>query len=96
LRVILTAYLLFSIGWGFFLVFSPTYLVQKFSMGSSMIGDIFAYQALIWFFVSMYLNKELVAKFSLRSLILVGTVIAPIGIVLFVCPDTLWSYVYRR
>ncbi len=92
LRVLLTAYLLFSIGWGFFLVFSPTYLVQKFSMGSSMIGDIFAYQALVWFFVSMYLNKELIGKFSLHSLVIVGTLISAIGVVLFVCPETLWPY----
>ena len=92
LRVLLTAYLLFSIGWGFFLVFSPTYLVQKFSMGSSMIGDIFAYQALVWFFVSMYLNKELIGKFSLHSLVIVGTLISAIGVVLFVCPGTLWPY----
>ncbi len=31
LRKILTAYLIFSIGWAFFLIFSPTFLVQKFS-----------------------------------------------------------------
>jgi len=43
LRIILTAYLLFSIGWGFFLIFSPTYLVQKFSLKADEIGDIFAY-----------------------------------------------------
>jgi len=46
----------------------------------------------IWFFVSMYLNKELIAKFSLHSLILAGSFIACIGIFLFVCPQTLWFY----
>jgi DHA1 family tetracycline resistance protein-like MFS transporter len=92
LRVLLSAYLLFSIGWGFFLVFSPTYLVQKFSMGPSMIGNIFAYQALIWFFVSMVLNKELIGKFSLHSLVSVGTFISAVGVILFVSPDTLWPY----
>ncbi len=59
LRVILTTFLLFSVGWAFFLVFSPTFLVQKFSMGSEMLGKVYAYMALVWFFVSMYLNKEL-------------------------------------
>jgi DHA1 family tetracycline resistance protein-like MFS transporter len=92
LKIILTAYLLFSIGWGFFLIFSPTYLVQKFSLGADMIGDIFAYMALCWFFVSMYLNKELVGKFSLHSLIVWGTFVSCIGITLFVCPNTLWPY----
>ncbi len=58
IRTILIAYLLFSIGWAFFLIFSPTFLVQRFSLGPSQIGDIFAYMALIWFFVAMFLNKS--------------------------------------
>lgn len=92
LRIILTAYLLFSIGWAFFLIFSPTYLVQKFSLGSSMIGDIFAYMAVVWFFVSMFLNKELTGKFSLRSLIISGMLIASIGVAIYVMPDQLWPF----
>ncbi len=92
LRSVLTAYLLFSIGWAFFLIFSPTYLVQKFGLGSDKIGDIYAYMSLIWFFVSMFLNKELSAKFSPRHLILVGSVISSIGVAFFVWPATLWPY----
>lgn len=92
LKIILITYLLFSIGWAFFLVFSPTYLVQKFSLEAHQIGDIFAYMALIWFFVAMYLNKELIAKFSLRSLIIIGTLMSSIGIALFIYPNTLWPY----
>ncbi len=92
LRKILTAYLIFSIGWAFFLIFSPTFLVQKFSLGPDRIGDIFAYMALIWFFISMFVNKELVGTFSLRTLILVGTVIAAVGVAAFVWPSNLWLY----
>ncbi len=92
LRIILIAYLLFSIGWGFFLIFSPTYLVQKFSLGSDKIGDIFAYMAINWFFVSMYLNKELSGKFSLHALIIAGTLISCLGVTLFVVPALLWPY----
>lgn len=92
LRVILIAYLLFCIRWGFFLVFSPTFLVQKFSLDSMMLGDIFAYMAIIWFFVSMFLNKQLGSKFSMRTLILIGIVIASLGVALFICPDSLWPY----
>jgi DHA1 family tetracycline resistance protein-like MFS transporter len=92
LRVLLTAYLLYSIGWGFFLIFSPTYLVQKFALSASTIGDIYAYQALIWMFVAMYLNKELIAKFSLDKLIRTGSLFAALGIFLFICPNTLWPY----
>lgn len=92
LRILLTTYLLFGIGWGFFLIFSPTFLVQRFALGPDQIGDIFAYMALIWFFVSMYLNKELAGRFSLRTLVLVGQIIACIGIAAFVFPSDLWPY----
>lgn len=92
LRIILTAYLLFSIGWAFFLVFSPTFLVQKFTLGSDKIGDIYAYMATIWFFVAMFLNKELVSKFSLRNLILAGCLISSIGVAFFLSPYQLWPY----
>lgn len=91
-RTILVAYLLFSIGWAFFLIFSPTFLVQKFSLGASQIGDIFAYMALIWFFVAMFLNKELLGRFSLRNLILTGILIAAIGVALYATPNHLWPY----
>lgn len=92
IRILLITYLLFSIGWAFFLIFSPTFLVQKFSLGANNLGDIFAYMALIWFFVSMFLNKELSGKFSIRSLILFGTMIACIGVALFLFPKELWPY----
>ncbi len=91
-RTLLIAYLLFSIGWAFFLIFSPTFLVQKFSLGASQIGDIFAYMALVWFFVAMFLNKELLGRFSLRSLILTGILIAAIGVALYATPNHLWPY----
>lgn len=92
LRIILTAYLIFSIGWGFFLIFSPTFLVQRFALGPAMIGDIFAYMAVIWFFVSMFLNKELAGKFALNKLIYLGSLIAAIGTALFVWPNQMWYY----
>jgi DHA1 family tetracycline resistance protein-like MFS transporter len=92
MRTILTANLLFCIGWGFFLIFSPTYLVQKFSLNSSEIGDIFAYMALMWFLGSMFLNKELAGKFSLPSIILIGTLLTALGMGCFLWPNTLWPY----
>lgn len=92
MRVILTTQLFFSIGWVFFLVFSPTFLVQRFSLGSNTIGDFFAYMALWWAFASIFLNKALITKFTLRSLILVGMFIGSISLVLFVTPGSLWPY----
>lgn len=92
LRKILTAYLLFSLGWAYFLIFCPTFLVQKFVLGPDKIGDVYAYMALFWFLISMFLNKELVGSFSLRSLIATGLFIASAGVGLFVLPETLWPY----
>jgi len=92
LRRILATYLIFSIGWAFFIIFSPTFLVQRFSLGSDLIGDIFAYMSLVWFFVSVFANKELVGYFSMRALILTGLFISTVGVALFVWPDTLWPY----
>jgi len=92
LRILLTTFLLFSVGWAFFLIFSPTYLVQKFSLNSGQLGDIFAYMAVIWFFVSMFLNKELSGKFAIDRLILVGIVLAACGMASFLYPEHLWPF----
>ncbi len=92
LRTILIASLLFFIGWAFLVIFSPTYLVQRFSLGADKIGDIYAYFAIWWMFVTMYLNKELVAKFSLRHLIAAGAIIASVFLVVFVLAEQMWWY----
>lgn len=92
LRIILMAYLLFSLGWAFFLIFFPTFLVQKFSLGADKIGDIFAYMAVIWFFVTMFLNKELSGRFSLHRLICFGCLFAALGCAFAAWPDMLWYY----
>lgn len=92
LRVILTTQLFYCVGWAFFLVFSPTFLVQKFSLSANTIGDFFAYMALWWAFSSIFLNKELTGKFTLRALILVGMLVGGISLVLFVSPGQLWPY----
>jgi len=92
LRIILTTNLFFSIGWAFFLIFAPTFLVQKFTLGPDKIGDFYAYMALIWFFITLFLNKELASKFSLYHLISVGTFVAAFGVILFLLPAKLWPF----
>lgn len=92
LRSILMTFLLFSIGWCFFLIFSPTFLVQRFQLGPDKIGDIFAYMAIVWFFVSMFLNKELVGKFSMANLTRFGMVVAVGGFFFFVFSPSLWLF----
>lgn len=92
LRTILLTYLIFAVGWGFFLIFAPTFLVQKFSLSSGFIGDIYAYLAVVAFFVMTILNKELGAYFSVRSLLVFGLLLAAIGVALFIVPQSLWLY----
>jgi DHA1 family tetracycline resistance protein-like MFS transporter len=92
LRTILLTFLLFSIGWAFFLIFFPTYLVQKFNLSSGEIGDVYAFQSIIWCFASMYLNKELAGRFSARTLILWGGLLASVGVAMSVYPNHLWPY----
>lgn len=92
MRTILITSLFFCIGWAFFIIFSPTFLVQKFALDAEKIGDIFAYMGLSWAFASMYLNKELTGKFSLRSLIIAGMLVASAGVAVFAYPDHLWPY----
>ncbi|MGE5196655.1 MAG: MFS transporter [Anaerolineae bacterium] len=92
MRVILLTQLFFLLGWAFFLVFSPTFFVQRFSLSSNTIGDFFAYMALWWTFASIVLNKELAGKFTLRTLILVGMLVGSISLVLFLSSGQLWPY----
>lgn len=92
LRIILITQLLYLTGWAFYVIFSPTYLVQKFSLNSDKIGDFFAYMAIWWCFGSMYLNKELTGKFSIRQLSFVGMCIGGFSLVCFLLPGTLWPY----
>jgi len=92
LRVLLLVSFLFGTGWAFFLVFFPTFLVQKFNLSSGQIGDIYAYQAVVWSFASFLLNKELIGKFSVRTLVLAGSLAATIGVAWSVFPDHLWHY----
>jgi DHA1 family tetracycline resistance protein-like MFS transporter len=92
LRIILFTFFLFSIGWAFFLIFYPTFLVEKFHLSSGRIGDICALQAVVWFFASLVLNNLLVGKFPLRTLILFASLLGTAGVALAVAPNQLWLY----
>lgn len=92
LRTFLLTTLLFATGWGFLLIFGPTFLVQKFHLHPSTIGDIFAYMALNWVLVSTFLNKELAGKFSPSTLVKAGAICAAFGMLFFLWPSRLWPY----
>jgi DHA1 family tetracycline resistance protein-like MFS transporter len=92
LRIILLTFMLYCVGWATYMVFFPTFLVQKFNLSANLIGDIYAYMSIVWFFCSTYLNKELVGKFSLHSLVIAGTLLVTVGIVSAILPTSLWLY----
>lgn len=92
LRGSLIIYFIFTTGWGFYLIFCPTYFVQRFSLTANVIGDLFVYMAFVWFIIATFVNKELLRKFSLSELAIVGTILSFIGIAVFLMPDSLWPY----
>lgn len=92
LSPILITSLLFSVGWAFWLIFSPTFLVQRFHLNAAHIGDFYGYNAICWFLVTTFLNKELVEKFPLKNLISTGLVIASLGLIIYGLTPTLWTY----
>jgi len=62
LRIALTVYLFYLIGWFFFLLFYPTLMVQKFGLNQSEIGNLSGYLSL-WFlggslFVTHWLSRK--------------------------------------
>lgn len=92
LAPILFTTLCFCMGWAFWIIFAPTFLVQYYQITPSLIGDFYGYNAVCWFLVTTFLNKELVARFSLRSLILPGLFITTIGVGLYPLMPGLWTY----
>lgn len=92
LRPVLITSMFFCLGWAFFLVFSPTFLVQRFHISSELIGDFFAYNALTWFLTTAFINKELAEKAPLKTLILIGLACATIGVFIYPLTPVLWSY----
>lgn len=79
---LLITFFLFTLGWGFFLFFSPTYFVQRFDLHPGLIGDFFAYMC-IWWALSLFMLRG-------RILFLWGCGLACVGMIVFLLPDRLW------
>lgn len=92
LAPILSTSLCYCVGWAAWLTFSPTFLVQRFGISASTIGEFYAYNALCWFFFTTFVNKELVERWDLRHIILPGLLTAAIGVGLYPLMPRLWIY----
>jgi MFS family permease len=85
---------LFYLGWGFYMLFYPTLLVQHFSLDQSAIGLISGYVSIFWLISSTVLNRGLAEKFKPEAFVLLGLpVIGLLVIVLAYVPTVAWWYV---
>jgi DHA1 family tetracycline resistance protein-like MFS transporter len=84
----------FYLGWGFYLLFFPTLLVQRFFLDQSSIGLISGYLSIFWLTTSTCLNQGLAERykpeaFALLFLPTTGLLV----IVLAFVPSISWWYV---
>lgn len=60
----------FYTGWGFYILFYPTLLVQRFQFDQSEIGLLSGYLSLFWLATSIALNRGIGEQFKTESIIL--------------------------
>lgn len=84
----------FYFGWGFYMLFYPTLLVQKFALNQTSIGLISGYLSIFWLATSTGLNRGLAVKFKPEAFVLLGLpMIGILTIVLAFVPTLSWWYV---
>ncbi len=84
----------FYLGWGFFVLFYPALLVQKFQFDQSSIGLLSGYMSIFWLLSSTALNRGLAEKFKPEAFILPGlALVGPLCIGLGFSNAIAWWYV---
>lgn len=71
---------LFMTGWFFFLLFFPTFLIQKFQFHLSEIGNISAYMSVFWIIGSLLITKILGKRYKLANIIFWPIFLSAIGV----------------
>ncbi|OFZ36580.1 MAG: hypothetical protein A3D92_23555, partial [Bacteroidetes bacterium RIFCSPHIGHO2_02_FULL_44_7] len=90
----LTIAFLFYLGWGFFLLFFPTLLVQRFGLNQTNIGFLSGYVSIFWLTTSIVLNRGIAEKFKPEGFILLNLPILGVLVLLLAfVPATSWWYV---
>lgn len=83
----------FYLGWGFFMLFFPALLVQRFDLDQESIGLISGYISIFWLITSTWLNRGLAEKFKPEAFVLLGLPVAGLlVIVLTFVPSISWWY----
>jgi DHA1 family tetracycline resistance protein-like MFS transporter len=84
----------FYLGWGFYALFYPALLVQRFDFDQSSIGLLSGYVSIFWVLGSMALNRGLAEKFQPQTFILWGLLLAgPLVFVLSLSSTIGWWYI---
>lgn len=83
----------FYFGWGFYVLFYPALLVQRFHFDQSGIGLLSGYLSLFWLTTSVVLNRGLAERFKPEAFILLSLPIAGIlSIVISFTRSLIWWY----
>ena len=86
--------LFFYFGWGFYVLFYPTLLVQHFQFDASGIGLFSGYLSIFWLLASLILNRGLAVRFKPEVFVLLGLPIAGLlMVVVALAPTLIWWYV---
>lgn len=84
----------FYLGWGFYVLFYPALLVQRFHFDQSSIGLLSGYLSIFWLLSSTALNRGLAERFKPEAFILPGLVLAaPLCIAIAFSDAIHWWYV---
>jgi MFS family permease len=89
----LTIAFFFYLGWGFYILFYPALLVQRFHFDQSSIGLLSGYLSIFWLISSIILNRWLAERFKPEAFILPGlAIIAPLCFVIAFSETINWWY----
>ena len=83
----------FYFGWGFFILFYPALLVQRFYFDQSSIGLLSGYLSIFWLGLSLAMNRGLAERFKPEAFILSSLPIAGVlSIVIAFTSSIVWWY----
>ncbi len=85
---------LFFLGWGFYVLFYPALLVQRFHYDQENIGLLSGYLSIFWLISSTALNRGLAERFKPEAFILLGLPIAGLlSVVIAYVSSITWWYI---
>lgn len=84
----------FYFGWGFYMLFYPTLLVQRFHLDQAAIGFLSGYLSIFWLMTSTVLNRGLAERFKPEAFVLLMLpIIGILSIAIAFVPTISWWYV---